>query len=64
MTKKVYYSNQNEMVVSTKEDDTFVFTISPIDYLDNPIQLDLQLEIEDVKELINDLQYYIDNKNK
>lgn len=64
MTKKVYYDNKSEMTITSTKENKFIFEITDTKEPDSILFQNVELTAEDVKDLINDLQYYIDNQNK
>ena len=64
MTKKVYHDDKSEMTVNFTDDNKFIFEINDVTEPDSVHYYQcVQLTKEDVEELINDLQYYLDNQN-
>ena len=63
-TRKVYTDNESELEIVSKTDGTFIFSINPIDYINDLSHFNLELTREDVIEMINDLQYYLDSQSK
>lgn len=63
MVKKVYHDDKSEMTISFTKNNTFVFEITDSKEPDSIIFQNVELSTEDVKDLINDLQYYLDNQN-
>lgn len=63
-TRKVYKDNESELEIVSKTDGTFIFSINPIDYIRDTSYFELELTREDVIEMINDLQYYLDSQSK
>lgn len=64
MVKKVFYDNKSEMTITFSDKNTFVFEITDSKEPDSIHFQNVELSTEDVLELINDLQYYIDNQKK
>jgi hypothetical protein len=64
MVKTIYTDNETEMVIIQNENGNFILSMNPVAWESNPQQLELELTAEDIEKLIEDLQYYIDNKNK
>ena len=62
--KKVYTDNESELVIKSKIDGNFIFSINAVDYINDLSHFDLELTTEDILEMINDLQYYIDSQTK
>lgn len=63
MVKKVYYDDKSEMTVCFTDTNTFIFEITDSEDPNSIIFQNVELTTEDVEDLINHLQYYLDNQN-